>query len=169
MKKLLVLMMALILSLSFIACGGEEVTLQSQTVNELTLDVPSDFGEFSEIAEQIKLAANEDSTATITVSERVDAQGVTIDLWDEETFIASALNGFGDLQVLEFSNTASAAGSPAVFAHYTGKNSGDVPVEGYMYFIYYDDGTFQSIAFSFNKDGDTSLKQNINAIMDSMR
>lgn len=169
MKKLLTLMMALILSMSLVACGGEEITLQSQTVNGLTFDVPSDFGEFSELDNQVNIAVNEDSTASITLSERVDAQGITADLWDEETFITTALSGFGDAQVLEFSNTASAAGSPAVFSHYTAKNSNDAPVEGYMYFIYYNDGTFQSIAFSFNKDGNSSLKQNINAIMDSLK
>jgi hypothetical protein len=169
MKKFLALMMALILSVSLIACGGEEITLQSQTVNGLTFDVPSDFGEFNDIADQIKMAVNEDSTATITLSERVDAQGITADLWDKETFIEAALSGMGDVQVLEFSNTASAVGSPAVFSHYTAINASDAPVEGYMYFIYYNDGTYQSIAFSFNKDGNSSLKQNINAIMDSLK
>lgn len=169
MKKLLVVMAALILSFSLVACAEEEITLQSQTISGLTLDVPSDFGEFSEVADQIKMATNEDSTATITISERVDAQGVTADLWDQETFIASTLSGFGDSQVLEFSNTKTVAGFPAVFAHYTAKNANDAVVEGYMYFIYFDDGTYQSIAFSFNKDGDSSLKQNINAIMNSLK
>ncbi len=169
MKKILVLMMALILSLSLVACGGEEITLQSQTVNDLTLDVPSDFGEFSEAAAQIKMAKNEDNTATITVSERVAAEGVTADLWDKETFIANVLTNFGDLEVLEFSNAETAAGTTAVFAHYTGKNSSDVGVEGYNYFLYFNDDTYQSVAFSFTKDRDSSLKQNLTAIIDSMK
>lgn len=169
MKKLFVFMMALIVCISLVACGGEEVTLQSQTVNKLTLDIPSDFGEFSDVAEQIKMATNEDSTATITISERVDAQGVTADLWDEETFIANVLTGFGDLQVLEFNNTMTAAGTSAVYAHYTGKNSSDVEMEGYSYFLYFDDGTHQSIVFSHIKGEDSSLKQNLTAIIDSMK
>jgi hypothetical protein len=162
-------MMALILSLSLAACGGEEITLQSQTVNDLTFDIPSDFGEFSDLDDQIKVAVNEDGTASITLSKREDAQGTTADLWDEETFISAALSGLGDPQVLEFNNTATAVGSPAVFAHYTATNSNDVSVEGYMYFIYYNDGTYQSIAFSFNKDSDSSLKQNIDAIFVSLK
>ena len=169
MKKVLVLVMALIFSLSLVACGGEEITLQSQTVNNLTLDIPSDFGEFSDVAEQIKMAINEDSTATITLSERVDAQGVTADLWDEETFVENVLTGFGDLQVLEFNNTVTAAGTTAVYAHYTGKNSSDVETEGHNYFLYFDDGTYQSIAFSYITDKDSSLKQNLTAIVDSMK
>lgn len=169
MKKLLVLLMALTLSLSLTACGGEEITLQDQTVYDLTLAVPSDFSEFSEVADQIKMAKNEDSTATITISEKVDAQGITADLWDEETFTANVLAGFNDLQVLEFSNSETVAGASAVLAHYTGKNSGDVEVEGYNYFLYYDDGTYQSIAFSFTKDGDSSLEENLTAIINSMK
>lgn len=169
MKKLIVLMMVLALTLSMVACGGEEITLQSQTVNNLTLDIPSDFGEFSEVAEQIKMAINEDNTATITVSDRVDAEGVTADLWDEEIFIENVLTGFGDLEVLEFSNSETAAGTTAVFAHYTGKNSSDVETEGYNFFLYFDDGTYQSIAFSFTKDSDSSLKQNLTAIIGSMK
>ncbi len=169
MKKLIALLMVLTIFLSFTACGGEEITLQSQTVYDLTLDVPSDFGEFSEVAEQIKMAKNEDNTATITVSERVDAQGVTADLWDQETFIANVLSGFGDLEVLEFSNTEAVAGTTAVFSHYIAKNSGDVEVEGYNYFLYHTNGTYQSVAFSFTKGNDTSLKQNLTAIIESMK
>ncbi len=168
MKKLLVLMMAITLSLSLAACG-EDITLQRQTVNDITLDIPSDFGEFNEVAEQIYMAKNEDSTATITISERVDAQGITPDLWDEEAFVANVMVGFNEPQVLEFSNTETALGTAAVYARYTGRNSSDVEVEGYSYILYFDDGTYQSVAFSFTKDKDSALKQNLTSIIDSMK
>lgn len=169
MKKIFTLITVLILSLSFAACGKEKITLQSQTVNGLTLDVPSDFGAFEEVEEKIKMSKNADSTSVITISERVDAQGLTADSWDKETFTQSVLRSFGDLQVLEFSNAKTIAGVPAVFAHYSGKNTSNVDVEGYTYFLYHDDDTYQSIAFNFTKGVDSSLTQNLSAIMDSMK
>lgn len=169
MKKLLTLMILLILSLSLVACGGEEITLQSQTVNGLTLEVPSDFGSFEDVEKQIKMAKNADSTSTITISERVDAQGLTVDSWDEKTFAENVLTGLGDLKILEFSNTKTIAGVPAVFAHYYVKNKSNVEVEGYNYFLYHNNGTYQSIAFSFTKGADSSLTKNLNKIIDSMK
>jgi hypothetical protein len=169
MKKLLALMMALILSLSLVACGGEKITLKSQTINGLTLNVPSDFGAFQDVAEQIKMAKNADSTATITISERVDAQKLTADFWDEKTFAENVLTGLGDLKILEFSNSKKIVGVPAVFAHYSGKNTEDVKTEGYIYLLYHNDGTYQSIVFSFTKDSDSSLTQNLTTIIDSMK
>ena len=169
MKKILVLMMTLAISLNLIACAGEEITLQSQTVYNLTLDVPSDFSEFTEVAEQVKMASNEEKTAVITISERIDAGGITADLWDEETFAANMLAGLGDLQVLKFSNTETVAGTTAVYSHYTGKNSSDTEAEGHNYLLYFDDGTFQSIAFNFTKGAESSLKQNLTAVIDSIK
>ncbi|NLY43390.1 MAG: hypothetical protein GX066_05375 [Clostridiaceae bacterium] len=169
MKKLLTLMMVFILSLSLVACGGEEITLQSQTVNGLTFDVPSDFGEFEDFQSQFKVAKNADSTASIAVSGRIDAEGITADSWDEELYSAIVLGSFAESQLLEFSNTDTVAGAPAIFAHYTGKNAKDIEVEGYNYYVYYDDGTYQSIAFTFFKDGNSSLEQNITAILNSIK
>ncbi len=169
MKKILALMIVLAISLSLTACGGEEVTLQSQTVNNLTLDVPSDIGEFTDVSDNVKMAYNDDSTAGITISGRVDAQGITADMWDEETYTTTVLSEFGDLQVLEFSTSETVAGSSAVYAHYTGKNSGDVEIDCYNYMLFFDDGTFQSVAFNFTKDADSYLKKNLSQVIESMR
>lgn len=169
MKKLLTLMISLILCLSLAACGEEEITLQNKIVNGITLNVPSDFGKFEDYDEQIKLAKNEDNTSSISISERVDAHGIIADSWDEQAFLENILSGFGDAKILEFSNAKTVAGVPTVFAHYVGKNSSDVEVEGYSYFLYHDDGTYQPIAFSFTKGADTSLTKNLTAIVDSIK
>lgn len=169
MKKLIALMMVLILSLSLTACGEEEAKLESQTVNGLTFDVPDDFGAFEDSDGNIKIAKNEDSTGVITLSERQDAEGTAASDWDEATFTEYILSSFEDLKVIEFSNSKSIAGAKAVYAHYSGKNSSDVEVEGYNYLIYFEDGTFQSIAFSLTKDADTSLSKNLTKIIDSIK
>lgn len=169
MRKLLTLMMVFILSIGIMACAEEKVTLQSTTVNGLTLDVPSDFGAFEDVEGQIKMSKNENSTSVIAISERVDAQGLTADSLDQQTFVENVLSSFEDLQVLEFSNAKTIAGVPSVFAHYSGKNTSNVEVEGYTYLLYHDDSTFQSIAFNFTKGADSSLTQNITTIIDSMK
>lgn len=167
MKKLIVLMMVLILSLSLVACG-EEITLVSTTVNDLTFDVPSDFGEFAD-SQGVMVAKNDDSTATIAVSGRMDAEGVTTDLWDEQTYIENVLAGFAELEVLEFNNAQTIAGTTAVFAHFTAKNNSNIAIEAYSYLIYFDDGNYQTISFNTNVEKDTSLKQNMDAIVSSVK
>lgn len=169
MKRLLILMIVLILSIGITACAKENVTLQSTTVNGLTLDVPSDFGAFEDMEGQIKMSKNENNTSSIAISERIDAQGLKADSWDQQIFVENVISFFKDLQILEFSNAKTIVGVPAVFAHYSGKNASNVEVEGYTYLLYHDDGTFQSIAFSFTKGADTSLTQNITTIIDSMK
>ncbi len=169
MKKVLVLIITLIISLSLTACGSNEVTLQSKTVYGLTLDVPTDLDEFSNVSDRVKAAYNSDNTAGITISDRVDGGGITADFWDEETYIENILAEFDGLQVLEFSNSETVAGTKAVYAHYEGNNSNDVEVEAYNYMLFYDDGTFQSVAFNFIKGEDSFLKKNISKVIESIR
>lgn len=160
--------MALSIILSLVACGGEEITLESRTVNGLTFDVPSDIGEFSENA-QIQTAANKDNTAVITISERIDAEGVTADLWDEEVYAATMIGGLEGAQLLEFSNSETVAGADTVYAHYTAKNSNGAEVEGYNYMFFFDDGTYQSLAFNFTKGSDTYLQKNLTTVINSIK
>lgn len=77
MKKIITIMMAALLAVAMMigltGCG-EETTLKSQTINGITLDVPSDFGAFTEKS-GLMLATNEDSTASIAVTPSKDAGG----------------------------------------------------------------------------------------------
>lgn len=168
MKKLLVLLMTLTVALNLVACGGEEITLESRTIYNLTMDIPSDIGEFSETSSQIQMASNKDNTAVITISDRADAEGITADLFDEEIYSANMLAG-ENFQLLEFSNSEKVAGATAVYAHYSGENSGGVEAEGYNYMLFFDDGTYQSIAFTFTEGADSFLKENLTTVVNSIK
>ncbi|MCX7615466.1 MAG: hypothetical protein N2Z65_06895 [Clostridiales bacterium] len=175
MKKALsiILMAALSLTLMFgmTGCGEEKVTLASQTVNGLSFNVPSDFGEFAE-KQNAMVATSSNSTGSISVSVVGDAQGSTPADWDKDSYTKSAFPNCTDVTFVDFKTDASIAGSPAVFAHLTGKNSNGAAFECYSYIIYIsgDDGanTCQSITFTFGKDNDSSLKSNIDSILKSI-
>lgn len=150
------------------ACS-EPVTLASTTVDGISFDMPSDFGEFAAQSDVVKMAANSDSTATITVSAVADAQGITADLWDQASYQENVLAKFTDVNFVSFSNTEKLSDVSAVSVHYTAKNSNGISVESYSYLLYFDDGTFQSITFNYNAEKETSLKTNITAILASIK
>ncbi len=171
MKKLVRSALSVILAAGILAglsACSEPVTLASKTVDGITLDVPSDFGEFTAQSDVVKIAANSDSTATISVSAVADGQGITADLWDQASFQEQLLSKFTDVNFVSFSNTEELSGVSAVTAHYTAKNSSGVSVESYSYLLYFEDGTVQSFSFNFNTEKETSLKTNIDAIIASL-
>lgn len=163
---LLILTIAMVLGLS--SCFGEKITLVNKTIHGVSLDIPSDFGEFTD-KDNAKISVDEDSTASITVSPLVDAEGLTPEIWDENTYKTNVLKGFNDLQMINYSNTETVGGVKAVKAHYTAKNDNDIEIEAYSFLFFTDDGKFQSISFNYNETGDTSLKENIDAIINSIK
>ncbi len=171
MKKIITIAISALLGVTMMVgltgCG-EKITLTSQTINGITLDVPSDFGAFGEKS-GLMLAANEDSTATIAITPVQDAGGGTADAFDQETYQSTQMSTFTDVEFVEFNNNTTLNGVPALYAHANGKNSSGVPLEVYNYILFYEDGTFQSIVFSFSADNDSSLEENIKTVIDSIK
>lgn len=171
MKKtstiVLSLLMVFTLFLGLTGCG-ETITLASQSVNGVSLDVPSDFGAFAEKS-GVMLAVNADSTASISIGAKGDAKGIAPSDWDSDAFTQYIIPNYTDVNFVEFDTTATVGGASAVYAHYTCKNTSGVPLESYNYILYFDDGTSQSVALSFNTDASTSLQQNIDTVKNSIK
>jgi len=176
MKKLsitvLSLLMTLIMIFSLTGCSEEKVTLTNKTVSGLSFDVPDDFSEFAE-NQGTMIATNKESTASIGVSVAGDASGYPAADWTQESYIQSVLANYSDVNIIEFDANATVSGSTAVYAHYIVKDSDGSEREAYNYIIYLpeNDGVpmFQSITFAFSKSVDTSLKENIDAIRNSLK
>lgn len=166
-KCIVSVMLAFALLAGITACG-EEVTLSSQQVNGVTIDVPSDFGEFQDNG-QMKMAKNRDSSANITVSEKIPAQGATPADFDEETYKAQQFSTFTDVSVEKYDNNATCDGNTALYAHVTGTSENKVKLDLYNYIVFFEDDTYQSILLSYSSEADTSLKDNVDIILKSIK
>lgn len=176
MKKLITSILSLLMALTMIfgltGCGEEKVTLTNKTVNGLSFDVPDDFSDFVE-KQSVMVASNEESTASIAVSPTGDAAGYAAEDWTEESYKEATLPSYADVSFIEFKTDASVSGLIAVYAHFTATSPNGVELETYNYLIYFpvDDGDplFQSVTFTYNKDGSTSLKSNIDTVKSSLK
>jgi hypothetical protein len=154
-------------------CGEKKATLTNKTIYGLSFDVPDDFKDFIE-KQGIMVSTNKESTASIAVSDIADAQGYALADWTKESYTQATIPNYTDVNFLDFNIEATISGSPALYSHYTTKNSNGVELESYSYIVYFlvegNDATmFQSITFSFNKDADSSLKANIDVIKNSVK
>lgn len=169
-------LMVLIMIFGLAGCGeesgGEKVTLSGKTVNGLSFDVPEDFGDFAE-TQDIMLATNAASTASIAVSGELDMMGRRPEDISQEYYTQTVIPTYTDVNFLEFKTDVTVSYSTAVYAHFTAKNASGLAVESYAYLVYLPvddgDGTMQSVMFSFTKDTDNSLKANIDAIKSSLK
>lgn len=83
-KHIFSALMIFAMAVSLTACG-EEITLESRSANGVTLNVPSDFNAFAD-NNGMQMATDEDSTATIRISAKGDAQGVTASDYAQESY-----------------------------------------------------------------------------------
>lgn len=160
-------LMIFAMAVSLTACG-EEVTLESRSVSGITLNVPSDFNAFTDNGE-MQIATNEDSTATIVISAKGDAQGIKASDYDQDSYQQAYLGTYSDVSFEKFNNSAELDGKSALFAQFKGTTEKDVKAVSYNYIIFFEDGTCQSIFLSFSDDADTSLKTNIDSITKSIK
>lgn len=159
---------AIAMMFSLTGCSEEEVTLKSQTLNGVTLQVPSDFGEFKEDG-GFMLGKNEDATASMVVSKIASAEGTKPSDFTKESYLMSQTTDYKDVEVLEFDQNASIQGKKAVYAHLKAKNSSDVEIELYNYIAFFDDGNYQSVVLCHSIGADSALEKNVKAIIDSIK
>ena len=170
MKKrfthIICMLMVFIMAFNFTACGSVE--LESKTIKGVTLNIPSDFGEFKE-SDGISTATDEDSTCAIVISEKGDAQGIKPTDYEEDTYEQAYMGTYTDTSFVKFDNKAKIDGNPTLFAQFKGTNSKNVKLVVYSYIIFFDDGNCQSISFSYADKRDTSLEENIDSITKSIK
>lgn len=167
MKQIFSVVMVLAMVVSLTACG-EEITLESRTVNGVTLSVPGDFGEFAANG-AVQMAADEDSTAGIAVSEKADAQGFTASDYDQDTYQQAYTTNYTDVTFETFDNSSELDGNSALYVKFNATTSNDVKLTIYSYIVFFEDGTCQSVALDYTVDADTSLETNIDSVLKSIK
>lgn len=119
------------------------------------------------------LSTNQESTASIAVSEVLDAMGIAPADYSKEYYTQAIIPSYTDVNFIEFKTDVTVSYATAVYAHFTGKSASGLAIETYSYLIFYPvddgDGKFQSIVFSFAKDSNNSLKENIDAVKSSLK
>ena len=156
---------AMVVSLT--ACG-EDVTLESRSVNGITLSVPSDFNAFAD-NNGMQMATDENSTATIVISAKGDAQGIKASDYNQDSYQQAYLGSYSDVSIEKFDNNAELDGNTTLLAQIKGTNDAGIKVVVYNYITFFEDGTCQSISLSFSADNDSSLKTNIDNITKSVK
>jgi len=184
MKKLLVLMMALVMTLSLAACGGDggsaesdpdvsapaasDITLGSKEANFTTLLVPSDFGEFYDkdgyaVAESAN--ANIVVTPTIVPDERIE--DIT-----EDYMLALMEDSYSNIEVLAFDNPVIIAGVDAVSLLFTGdgNTSGKNKTVCHLTLFFSIDGQDceQQLSFTYETGANSSLEANLTDMIESI-
>lgn len=167
MKKLLATTLALVLMLALAACSAEPITLAAKSVNGISVEVPSDFGDFSD-NNGAMIASNEDKTASISVSAAADGGGFTSADIDQDTYAELSFPG-KEVEFSAFDNAASINGTPAISAVCKMKNANGVDVTSYSFLLFHEDGTVQGVSVNYNNDVDSSAKDNADAIVKSIK
>ena len=137
MKKLLVLMMALVMTLSLTACGGDDTSAPAPSDNSgaasetefvpmpfghITMSVPSTFSAATE-KEGMYVSAGPDASIVVTPTLEVELQPSE---WDE-SLAAEALemiygSTYTDLELSAFEGDVNMNGNTAVYYAFHGKN-----------------------------------------------
>lgn len=184
MKKLLVFMMALIMTLNLAACGGNagsaeadpdesapvasDITLVSREANFTALVVPSDFGEFYD---KDGYAVAEGTNASIIVTPTI-VPDIRIEDITEDYMLDLMVDTYSNIKVLSFENSVTIAGVDAIFFQFTGDGatSGKNKTVCHLTLFFSIDGQDceQQLIFTYDTGANTSLEANLTTIIDSI-
>lgn len=167
MKHILSVLMVFVMAVSVTACG-EEVTMESRTVNGVTLNVPSDLSAFADV-DGVQRAEDENSLATITISPvSGDTQGITAADYDQESFQQAYLGSYTDVSFDKFDNSFEIDGKSTLYTVVKATNPRNVKVVIHMYMVFSDAGV-QIITIFYSDENDNSVKTNIDNITKSIK
>lgn len=184
MKRLLVLIMALVMTLSLVGCGGNggsaesdskasvpaasNITLVGKEANFTTLLVPSDFGEFYDID---GYAVAEGTNANIIVTPTI-VPDIRIEAITKDYMVNLMGDTYSNIKVLAFDNPVTIAGVDAVSFLFTGdgKTSGKNKTVCHLTLFFSIEGQDceQQISFTYDTGANTSLEANITKIIESI-
>lgn len=185
MKKLFVLMMALIMTLSFAACGGdsddnsssndsnteETIDLVEVTGNGLSFMLPSDI-KYAQTSESngAMIYANEERTVVITVGVLTEAVFTSDDINDDILLVAlSAGSGLSDGS-LESSRTIEHDNGISVVGFGKGTLPNGVEMNSVIQYFFPADGSgYYAISYLYAVDADSSLEDTIDQVVSSLK
>jgi hypothetical protein len=184
MKKLLVFMMALTLSLGLTACGGNnaapastpdasvpaasDITLVNKEANYTALLVPSDFGDFYD---KDGYAVAEGTNASIIVTPTIEPD-IRIEDITEDYMVELMGDTYSNIKVVAFDNPVTIAGVDAVSFRFTGDGatSGKNKTVCHLTLFFSIDGQDceQQLIFTYDTGANTSLEAYMTDIIKSI-
>ena len=187
MKKLLVLLIALAMALSFAACGGEDAPADVNpassnesmpdsndftefTGNGLSFSLPTDFEYVNTDDFGSMQFSNEERTQVVTVGTKGEEQITSTDFTDED--LRTVLEGEGALSnvTLESSEMVEQDGGTSLIAFGKGTLDGTRMISAIQIF-FAEDGGYYPISYLYTADAGTSLEKNdnITLVMSSIK
>lgn len=177
MKKLLLLILALAMTTSLSACGGEtSTTSQSEadveavtlvdvtTVDNIKVKLPSEMIFLENIG------YGNAQTADVAIFMVLDAGPATVPYtdWTQADFEASQLSAFNNVVITSFENDFKIGGNPALVCHYTYTTAGGSATTSTIVLI--TNSTVEAAAtFQYLTDNsEGSLAKNLQACIDSI-
>ena len=196
MKKLLVLIMALAMTLSLAACGGdknptaatpaatpdttpssstpntsESIDFVEFTGNGLSFALPVDFEYvYTDETTGSMIFANAEKTAVVTVGVKTEDSITSTDLTEDDLLAALSADGGLSDATLESSGTVEQDGGTAVvgFGKGTMKN-GTVMNSVLQYFFPADGSGYHVISYLYAVDAGSSLDDNIELVLSTVK
>lgn len=193
MKKLLVLMMALAMTLSLAACGGDKTPAPSTpdptpsssapntpesnnfveiTGNGLSFALPVDI-EYIDTDETTgsMIFANADATAVVTVSVKQEDSITATDLTEDNILAVLSAGGTLSDTTLDHSGTVEQDGGTCLAAFGKGTNENGTVMNSVALFFFPTDGGFHVVHYLYAADAGTSLdrEDNITLAMSTVK
>jgi hypothetical protein len=178
MKKLLILMLALVMTLSLAACGGDQNSTTSESIdlvevkgNGLSIRVPADF-KYAKTDENIgsMIFANEEKTAVIVLGTLTEDSITSADITDDVLLGALATDSGLSDGSLESSRTIKHDGGTSVVGFGKGKlGNGTVMNSVIQYFFPADDSGYYCIAYLYGVDAGSSLEDTIEQVVSNVK
>jgi len=173
MKKLLVLLMTVVMTLSLAACGegapdASDVTLVNKEANFTALLVPSDLEDFYD---KDGYAVAEGSNASIIITPTI-VPDIRIEEITEDYMVDLVGDTYSNIEVLAFDNPVTIAGVDAVSFLFTGdgNTSGKNKTVCHLSLFFAIDGQDceQQINFTYDTGANTSLEAYLTDIIESI-
>lgn len=150
--------------LGLAGCGADP-TLETKTVKDLTMSVPSDYGDFEE-KDGLSVAAG--PNASITVSGPLETE-LQMEELSEEVIQAIYKNSYREVEFKSFDNAIQLDKGVAMNAHFIGTTVNDKKMDTRLIVINTDDGKTYTVFIMFKNGEDCSTSKFADDMMKSIK
>lgn len=148
----LIFMILMLLGMS--GCS-RKIELREQTINGITMSIPSDYGSFKE---EDGFMVGRGPDASITVSPVATTKGIKPSWWTEETLRDMYKNQYIDIVFKTVQNNIKIDNLPSVYANFTAKdkNGNDQDIRLIVIYKNSDQAYINYVMFAYGKNCSTS-------------
>lgn len=165
MKKGIIFLFCLFLTgaLGLSGCSGP--TLQTRTVNGLSIRVPSDYSPFKDAGGYL---LGEGPNGSISISPPTEMDMAATD-WTEEALIALYSESYSNVKFRSFSNNNKIQGGMAVYGDFTATTSDNKDVDVRVAILHTDDGKLYANYILFLQGANCSTAKYADEILKSIQ